>query len=102
MNKLPQVQRLIGGVVMMVSLCPPGVAQGALPFSVDPIDADRLALSSLFNLHDRNLRGEPCEDDCEVTTGSILDPIEDEGEGNNGCEIMGFASQPKRVRGRAA
>ncbi len=108
MNALPKVRRLVPHVIdgktvlvaMMVTLCPPRHASGVLPLHLDPIGGDRLALGALYNLHESNLRGDPCEDDCEVTTGSILDPIDARAdhlpEGFGTAEIMGFASQPSR------
>lgn len=100
MNNLPKVSRqvMVGGVMMtvMVSLCPPRHAAGVLPLHIDPIGVAEA-------LHEKNLRGGPCEDDCEVSTGdSILDPIAAEAEhrpeGFGTAEIMGFASEPSRSR----
>lgn len=86
--------RMINGVERIVTICPPGRAQGALPF--DLVD-DEGACPIDDRILDRMLREGACDDDCE-RTAPFIDPIDDdlEGEGSNGAEIMGFASQPRR------
>lgn len=90
------VSRVIGGVTYHnVTLCPPRHAGGVLPMHLDPI-----GIEDGLTMQGRGSGYGPCEDDCEVTTGSILDPITAEADrlpdGFGGAEIMGFASEPSR------
>lgn len=97
---MKQVLRIIGGLSMLVTLCPPRAAQGAFDSRLESYE-DRnpiLGGKSTEEFLALQERQGPSEDDCEVTVANILDPIESEGEDENGGEIMGFATQPRRTR----
>ena len=93
---MKQVLRIIGGLSMLVTLCPPRAAQGAFDSRLESYEDRNPILSGKSTEEFLVLqeRQGPSEDDCEVTVANILDPIESEGED----EIMGFATQPRRTR----